>query len=73
MDFVETKFLYKNHVLELNLKTENMSKKWFKKPKNCRSINFEVFLVGKVPKSSIFTRESLENSVHLNYNQKWVK
>ena len=26
MDFVETKFFYKIHVLELNLKNENMSK-----------------------------------------------
>ena len=36
MDFVETKFFYKNHVLDLNLKIENMSKKWPQKPKNCR-------------------------------------
>ena len=36
MDFVETKFFYKNHVLELNLKNENMSKKWPQKPKKCR-------------------------------------
>ena len=36
MDFVETKFFYKNHVLELNLKNENSSKKWPQKPKNCR-------------------------------------
>ena len=36
MDFVETKFFYKNHVLELNLKIENMSKKWLQKPKNHR-------------------------------------
>ena len=35
MDFVETKFYYKNHVLELNLKIENMSKKWPQKPKKC--------------------------------------
>ena len=35
MDFVETKFFYKNHVLELNLKNENMSKKWPQKPKKC--------------------------------------
>ena len=35
MDFVETKFYYKNHVLEFNLKNENMSKKWPQKPKNC--------------------------------------
>ena len=33
MDFVETKFFYKNHVLELKLKNENMPKKWPKKPK----------------------------------------
>ena len=36
MDFVETKLFYKNHVLELNFKNENMSKKWPQKPKNCR-------------------------------------
>ena len=35
MDFVETKFFYKNHVLELYLKIENMSKKWPQKPKKC--------------------------------------
>ena len=35
MDFVETKFFYKNHVLELNLRNENMSKKWPQKPKKC--------------------------------------
>ena len=35
MDFVETKFFYKNHVLELNFKNENMSKKWPQKPKKC--------------------------------------
>ena len=35
MDFVETKFFYKNHVLELNLKNENMSKKWPQKLKKC--------------------------------------
>ena len=87
MDFVETKFYYKNHVLASNLKIKNMSKKWPQKPKKCRFlyihiknvvtlekylnyffenmyknlINFEVFLVGKVPKSSVFNRESLEN------------
>ena len=27
MDLVETKFFYKNHVLELNLKNENILKK----------------------------------------------
>ena len=35
MDFEETKFFYKNHVLELNFKNENMSKKWPQKPKKC--------------------------------------
>ena len=35
MDFVETKFFYKNHVLELNSKNENMSKNYPQKPKNC--------------------------------------
>ena len=35
MDFVETKFFYKNHVLELNLKNENMSKNGRQKPKKC--------------------------------------
>ena len=86
MDFVETKFFYKNHVLELNLKNKNMSKKWRQKPKKChlnhmhiqngvtlekylnnfsknykKMTNFKVILVGKVPKSSIFNRECLEN------------
>ena len=36
MDFVEVKFSYKNHVLQLNLKNENLSKKWPQKPKICR-------------------------------------
>ena len=87
MDFVETKFFYKNHILELNSNIENMSKKWPQKPKKWhlnhihmkkystlekylklffenltkKLINFEVFLVGKVPKSSVFNRECLEN------------
>ena len=34
MDFVETKFFNKNHVLELNLKNENMSKIVRKNRKN---------------------------------------
>ena len=87
MDFVETKFFYKNHVLEFNLKNKNMSKKWLQKPRNCslnhihikkiiyigkvpkvifekltqKLINFEVFLVGKVPKSSFINRECSES------------
>ena len=87
MDFVETKFFYKNHVLEWNLKNDNMSKKWPQKPKKCpflykhmkniptlekylnlifgkltqKLINFEVFLVGKVPKSGVFNRGCFEN------------
>ena len=36
MNFVETKFYYKNHILESNLRIEIMSKKWPQKPKNCR-------------------------------------
>ena len=36
MDFVETKFFYKNHTLELNIKIKNMFKKWPQNPKNCR-------------------------------------
>ena len=36
MDFVETKFFYKNHILELNLKNENMSKKWLQKLKKIK-------------------------------------
>ena len=36
MDFVETKFLCKNNVLELNLMIENLSKKWPQKPKKWR-------------------------------------
>ena len=36
MDLIETKFFYKNHELELNLKIENMSKKWPQKPKKYR-------------------------------------
>ena len=35
MDFVETKFFYKNRVLDLKLKNENMSKKWPQKLKKC--------------------------------------
>ena len=37
MGFVETKFFYKNHVLDLNLKNENMSKKWPQKRKKCKN------------------------------------
>ena len=40
-------------------------------------INFEVFLVGKVPKIGVFNRDCLENSkfeIWKNHeNQKWVK
>ena len=36
MDFVETKFFYKNHVLEVKLKNGNMSKKWPQKLKKWR-------------------------------------
>ena len=40
-------------------------------------INFEAFLVGKVPKSSVFNRDCLEFSENWNWknheNQKWVK
>ena len=36
MDFVETKFFYKNHVLEVKLKNGNMTKKWPQKPKKWR-------------------------------------
>ena len=40
-------------------------------------INFEVFLVGKVPKSSVFNGECLENDNFWSWknheNQKWVK
>ena len=35
MDFVETKFFYKNHVLEVKLNIKNMSKNWPQKPKKC--------------------------------------
>ena len=52
MDFVETKFFYKNHVLELILKIENMSKK---QPKTEKLPFFTIAgpkltYVGKVPK-----------------------
>ena len=33
MDFVETKFFFDDHVLDLNLKNENISKKWPRKQK----------------------------------------
>ena len=36
MDFVKTKFFYKNHILDLNLKNENMSKKGPRKRKKCK-------------------------------------
>ena len=36
MDFVETKFFYKNHVLGLNLKFEKMSKKYPQNRKNAK-------------------------------------
>ena len=42
-----------------------------------KSINFEAFLVEKVPKNSNFNRDCLENRDLLNLknqqNQKWVK
>ena len=37
MDFIETKFFYKNHVLDLYLKNENMSKKEPRKQKKCKN------------------------------------
>ena len=37
MYFVETKFLYKNHVLDLNLKNENMFKNQPRKQKKCQN------------------------------------
>ena len=37
MDLVETKFFYKNHVLDLDLKNENMSKKGPRKRKKCKN------------------------------------
>ena len=48
-DFVETKFFYKNHVLELNFKIKNMSKKWPQKPKkrtlnHIRAVHFSISL-----------------------------
>ena len=36
MDFAETKFFFKNHVLDLNLKNENMSIKRPRKRKNAK-------------------------------------
>ena len=36
MGFVETKFFYKNYVLELDIKIENMSRNWSQKLKKCR-------------------------------------
>ena len=35
MDFVETKFFYKNHVFNINFMNENMSNKWPQKQKKC--------------------------------------
>ena len=37
MDFVESKFIYKNHVLDLIIMNENMSKKNPRKPKKCKN------------------------------------
>ena len=37
MDFVETKFFSNNHVLDLDLKNENMSKKQPQKLKKCKN------------------------------------
>ena len=37
MDFVETKVFYKNHVIDLNLKNENMSKNCPRKQKKCKN------------------------------------
>ena len=37
MDFVETKFFYKNHVLDLNLKNQNISKNCPQKRKKCKN------------------------------------
>ena len=57
MDFVETKFYYKNHFLEKNLKNENMSKKWPQKPKKSPFFTIagpKLTYVGKVPKIDQF-------------------
>ena len=52
MDFVETKFFFKNHVLEVKLKNGNMSKNWPQKPKKKRLniIHIKNNLRWKVPK-----------------------
>jgi len=55
-------------------KTEEMKKEFYvrKVPKiifeklTQKLINFEVFLVGKVPKNSVFNEECLENTDLLN-------
>ena len=75
MDFVETKFCYKNYVLELNLKIENMSKKWPQKPKNCslNHVHIKIIYVGKVPKTILLIdfEAFLVRKVHKNsvFNQ----
>ena len=63
MHFVEIKFIYKNHVLELNLKIENLSKRLPQKPENSRLNHkrIKIDFVGKVPKIIFikFTQKSI--------------
>ena len=59
MDFVETKFFYKNHVLDLDLKNENMSKNCLRKLKNAK--------INRVTHKKIFIIEKcLENDYNEN-------
>ena len=45
MDFIKTKFFYKNHVLDINLKNENMSRKCPQKPKKRKNEQYNTNLI----------------------------
>ena len=64
MDFVETKFFYKDHILEQNLNIENMSKKWLRKPKKC---DFEQQHI-----QNVFTLEKYLNIIFEKLTQKLI-
>ena len=66
MDFVATKFFYKNHVLDLNLKNENMSKNCPRKPKNYKNEILHTFTLKNVWKMMIIKIEEKHK------NPKWV-
>ena len=61
--FAETKFFYKNLVLDLNLEYENMSKNKPQKPKNCSLNHIHI--------QKSFTLEKYLKSLLKNWHKNW--